>query len=284
MDFYNKKDTTAIAKFKHIEDDKKEYLVADIGIQNLISAQDSTINYHQNTLQTLLTEINDSINANATFNSLISNINMLNANIALLYKDIGFTLSNFDSLKLYSSQIMKQANEGIEISKTIEANKQKVNDIYLETIARGIFDFTPEQVARLFEVANQCILSGGIATVQARAMYALVNNSHKFEERDLCTREGIEYRVADKNVVASSFNLYPNPANDLINITYEIDAQYKVDLEITDVLGRAVMKKGVPSENTSMQISTKNYPAGIYHCRIICNGNVTYNKKFAVTH
>jgi len=70
----------------------------------------------------------------------------------------------------------------------------------------------------------------------------------------------------NNTISSSNINLYPNPANDKVNIVFNNinDVQ---NIAITDVTGRTIYSGEVASN--SIEVNTENYPAGIYFCKII---------------
>ena len=70
----------------------------------------------------------------------------------------------------------------------------------------------------------------------------------------------------NNTISSSTINLYPNPANDKVNIVFNNinDVQ---NIAITDVTGRTIYSGEVASN--SIEVNTENYPAGIYFCKII---------------
>ncbi|MBP6732142.1 MAG: T9SS type A sorting domain-containing protein [Chitinophagales bacterium] len=64
---------------------------------------------------------------------------------------------------------------------------------------------------------------------------------------------------------ASSFNIYPNPANDVLMILFN-DNNHTEKIEITDIAGRVV--QAVQTEgNAQMQLNISQLPAGVYLVR-----------------
>lgn len=76
---------------------------------------------------------------------------------------------------------------------------------------------------------------------------------------------------------SSAFAIYPNPANERLNISaIGIDlSQYRV--AITDMLGRQVLKVEIDIDNS---INVNNLSEGIYNLTILDGNKVVVNKKF----
>ncbi len=76
---------------------------------------------------------------------------------------------------------------------------------------------------------------------------------------------------------SSAFAIYPNPANERLNISLTgIDlSQYRV--AITDMLGRQVLEAKMDIDNS---INVNNLSEGIYNLSILDNNKIIANKKF----
>jgi hypothetical protein len=72
-----------------------------------------------------------------------------------------------------------------------------------------------------------------------------------------------------------SFRIFPNPANDFLNISSKNNIQFK----IINALGQT-MESVQLNENSIISISTSNYSNGIYF--IVNKGN--FSSKFIVNH
>lgn len=76
------------------------------------------------------------------------------------------------------------------------------------------------------------------------------------------------YRPCTNNtteIPANSFNIWPNPARNLINISFDNPAQTNASIIIYDLLGQIVYtQKLASSNNTSIQITTNILPTGSY--------------------
>ncbi len=66
--------------------------------------------------------------------------------------------------------------------------------------------------------------------------------------------------------------VYPNPANELLNIAFSLEKSTDVTIEITDISGRTVavimQNKMLPAGTQSLQWQTANQPDGVYFYRI----------------
>jgi hypothetical protein len=106
-----------------------------------------------------------------------------------------------DILKVYENsrlQLTKDSaeyfNQAIVEPMDYEEMERAINDIFLKTIAIGEFEFTPEQMSQITQIAFQCPLKSAAAVYKAREMYALDYPMANFDNYQLCANQGIQYR------------------------------------------------------------------------------------------
>lgn len=68
----------------------------------------------------------------------------------------------------------------------------------------------------------------------------------------------------DKTTVESSFNIWPNPANDVLNISLKDTAMNNLDVTIYDIQGRQVMRNILSKGTFVDQIDISNLTSGVY--------------------
>jgi hypothetical protein len=108
------------------------------------------------------------------------------------------------------------------------------------------------------------------------------------ETEDLMINVGIQ-RISSVGVEENEannyfYNFYPNPANYLIALDYNIPiAVDQLTYEIYDVQGRLIDSKVLNQSFTNGKIvfNVENYDSGVYSCRIIVDGN-SVTRRFSV--
>jgi len=91
----------------------------------------------------------------------------------------------------------------------------------------------------------------------------------------------------NENIEAvASWNVYPNPAKDRINIEYTLVNGTDVHLEITDAIGRVIKEMTNTSQDpgkyhVSLDLNTDDIKSGIYFVRL-GTSNKTLNQRFIV--
>lgn len=67
------------------------------------------------------------------------------------------------------------------------------------------------------------------------------------------------------NNTQNSFAIYPNPAQDFINLKFNEAFNQNTKLIVLDISGREVFKTQVPLNTEQFQLSTAEWKAGLYH-------------------
>jgi len=90
--------------------------------------------------------------------------------------------------------------------------------------------------------------------------------------------------VADSPVIESTFNIYPNPANGHINVSYELKTRERVALELVDITGKVIKSVDLGTINAGIyneKIDVDGMPFGTYLLNIR-TGNGVVGKKVVV--
>lgn len=77
-----------------------------------------------------------------------------------------------------------------------------------------------------------------------------------------------------------SFELYPNPAQNVINITYNTAVTQSVKVEFFDMLGKLIMSKNINKSITSMDVS--GLKSGVYFYTIKVGNETIETKKLII--
>ncbi|MCO6492508.1 MAG: T9SS type A sorting domain-containing protein, partial [Phaeodactylibacter sp.] len=191
-----------------------------------------------------------------------------------------------EAIQLYRKDFLDEAelsNNAISASEVFEVNEQDVNAMFLETVAIGIDTFTETQITALWELANQCPLSGGDAVFKARSLYSLIDPSVKYEDEERCASEPEEKPAPVQEAeIAASFQLIPNPAKDELNVKLAAPVESNTWFIVQDMQGRIHLKKDLNSGGTMYNIDTSQFPSGIYYCTIKNQGTIHKSEKLII--
>ena len=81
--------------------------------------------------------------------------------------------------------------------------------------------------------------------------------------------------LGDNDLIASTVSLYPNPSNELINISFGKDRLSMI--ELFDITGKLLFKKELNANTYALNIA--NYPSGTYLVKVYNQNNAFLNKK-----
>ena len=161
-------------------------------------------------------------------------------------------------------------NAAIPASYLFEVNEQTVNDIFLNTIASGVYSFDSLQQTTLETIAYQCPLMGGTAVFRARGLLSLVDD-YDFGD-DVVNCQEVGNRSADgssaNEMEEGSLLIYPNPASTVINVILPKGSNGDYSrLQLLDVSGMVVREVQTP-EQTSLRMDVSELPRGVYLCKV----------------
>ncbi|MDD3152842.1 MAG: T9SS type A sorting domain-containing protein, partial [Bacteroidales bacterium] len=67
------------------------------------------------------------------------------------------------------------------------------------------------------------------------------------------------------NYEISNLEIYPNPAQDMLNISFNANGNKNVNCQVVNVAGSVVYRNSFSgNENQSVQIDVSNLPVGVY--------------------
>ncbi|MBV6460532.1 MAG: hypothetical protein HJHJAOHD_00647 [Flavobacteriales bacterium] len=199
-------------------------------------------------------------------------------------------VSNPRQLQIIDSLMFDSANCNHTLLATCNAiNPVNIQEQWLKDIAtmyissRLLGDtFTTQQIQQLQYIASLCPYTDGIAVYQARFLLAEFD-SLDYENNCELDINGNGQRLMptedeDKNTTSFTENVsikvYPNPANNIINI--ELPTKALTTIEMCNTIGEIVVKKEV---NTLLPtIDIENLPLGFYTIRIR-SGDIIFNDK-----
>lgn len=172
-------------------------------------------------------------------------------------------------------------------SETEEWHKQ-VNNVYLNTIAKGVYTFNESQWNTISSIAFKCPLVGGEAVYRARGMYASVKDT-LYDDQQLCALAGVYYKKEpakqnpNLNQQVVSFKLNPNPAADYTSLSCNQVISGEWQLKITDYAGRDLITETVVFSSKQLRIATDMLSSGTYLLRLSQNGVTSFIGKLNIS-
>jgi len=143
-----------------------------------------------------------------------------------------------------------------------------------------VYNVAPEATTGLGEAHDTYIHEGNIGTTIARITYfdkENVNDSISVVVKYTYDPTGIENNPISVN------KLYPNPANNVLNLEYTI-SDGEATAEIYNVIGKKVRSIELNASESQKTIETSAFPNGIYYIRYFANGKAQATDKFIINH
>ena len=157
----------------------------------------------------------------------------------------------------------------VDVQKIIENNINDYTVVFSET-----------DIKTLTMIANQCILSGGDAVLVARSLLAETEN-FTYDEVELCSsaKKREETQLLEPQ---SRISVYPNPAQQVINVSFDKIESSKVTLTLRNTLGSIVNEKIIESNAMTEQLFLNQPSSGIYFLEVEINGERKHIEKVLI--
>gem|GEM_PF-1228154 len=197
-----------------------------------------------------------------------------------LYSDS--LLSLIASNRIAAAAAISNMNAALVATIQIEDNEKKVNEIYLATLAKDVFEFTNDQMQDLYAIASQCPLAGGQAVYKARALYALTDKKEFFNNFAICEAAGYAMRKAvttkSKLPIAGTIKIYPNPASESATLEYNLPGVDEVQLTLMGITGQLIKVEIIKGDKGAHTFSTKDMKPGVYQYKVSSSAGNTFGK------
>ena len=139
------------------------------------------------------------------------------------------------------------------------------------------------------QLANQCPYYDGIAVYQARYILDGLGETYHFNTCEVNAPLPAIAKSSGKlngdsdnaSEISTNFKLYPNPANDIINLEYQVVENEVVTFELIDVLGKVQLSTHLNQINFH-EIKLSELQQGIYFYRLISNATLAQSGKLIV--
>jgi hypothetical protein len=170
-------------------------------------------------------------------------------------------------------------NQALIDPKDYETMEKTINEIYLNTIAIGEFQFTPAQKSQISQIAYQCPLKSAAAVYKAREMYAIDHPLANFDNYSICSNQGIQYRLGN---TSTNNDVKVVQISNQLQIEVVGKGEYQ-NYRILNSLGQLVHQWQSNNKVQSLELEHKLQTSAIYILQAqSANGNQT-SKKFIYT-
>lgn len=295
--YYDSLLNTNIAWFKEVGNMMQANSPAEVALFESIATIDSVIEpirrqlFLKDSLIGYWLQLPDSVLADSLKQAAV---NQLMAERAGLVEDFEVQTTERDSLltKLTTQRSLqavaaKEYNSNLVTNYTFEQYKKTVNDVYLSSIAVGMYYFSDTQAEQLEEIASKCFLEAGEAVFEARAMLSLYGEG-SWDDYDVCAEQENAMKT-DEEAKADSvrqdiifYMAYPVPAKDKLMIRLTGSAFTGEEIEITDRLGRVMILQRTAASGNVAHINTEALSGGTYQLRVKLNNSIVHQQKIVI--
>ncbi|MBL7893251.1 MAG: T9SS type A sorting domain-containing protein [Bacteroidia bacterium] len=151
----------------------------------------------------------------------------------------------------------------------VEQNLKDVYELVLSGRSNGN-SFSKAQIKKLQSIAAQCPYEGGYGVYCARVLLApLDNRVYNICESGRITKSGLKLAPSDTSMI-NNIMVYPNPANDILNVAIHLEDGQTGVLTVYDLTGKIALSSMLTNSNIS-EISTALLSEGLYIYKIIVN-------------
>jgi len=281
--FQGQNQQSAIGRFDQAKSDLSQLFELGSGdkliYRNDLQAIKSTIDS--------LVELNHLIQITPEGNDSLDYVNQKAARLASLHS-LQSDLSTKAQLNL--TQIENRKNnlttgvDNLSSDAIYKSNEKTVNQIYLSFLGEDAGVLVDAQIASLLYIAEQCPLVGGNAVFEARSLLALSTDRYVFDDDVFCDQGGRRSDESlDKKVLNQVFSIYPNPAKDNIELSYQLTEEGDADISIQTRMGQVILNEKIAgSQEGVKRFDLDMLPAGVYFCSVRQNGQLLYIEKFVV--
>jgi hypothetical protein len=176
-------------------------------------------------------------------------------------------------------------NDSISATHSFEINEKAVNGLYLNWIDGDTEPLDSTAIALLQSIAEQCPLTEGNAVYRARAFLSLLTRAHvSYNDSLLCapvsalTGNNGTYQASPVKLQKDACVLFPNPAQNEVNIVWSSPLENIGFVLVFDLLGKQLKQEVVGAGTTAQAIRTADLPEGMYILRIRTEGRESVHK------
>ena len=277
--FYNTETSSPVGRFICINSNSSGIYTIDPSTATQLDSDFSTIIISMETISTI-----DSQLVVQGFDSLLiqqraQEIQIIATKESMLDSALDVILTQ----RQLDADAISAQNSGVLTSLLLESNKKTVNDLFLNTVAKGLITFTGTQLSDLQNIALQCPIEGGSAVYEARSLLALVEDN-VYDDGILCTTA--QARIGSTEITyeaLNGFRLFPNPTKGQVTLMIPADVS-KGKVTIVNAQGAIVLEQKLAVKSRSATISTGQLTGGIYLLNVFDNNKNIFTEKLVVIH
>jgi uncharacterized repeat protein (TIGR01451 family) len=167
------------------------------------------------------------------------------------------------------------ANQAIPVIFDHETAEKLVNEIYLQTLAKGVDVYNSSQEQTLQLISAQCPDILGTVVYKARAMYALAAYVDMFDKSACANTNNLEAQPTNvtETIAENGVILYPNPARTEITLYTKDILTTNTKITVYNSLGQIVKMQLISNETNTLLVDVQTLPNGIYTIQVSSENN-----------
>ncbi len=149
------------------------------------------------------------------------------------------------------------------------------------------YQFTGSELQDLTSMANECEVKGWYVA-QSRSILNAISDT-LINYADNCEDTKANARIANEEEKSTStiepkrlFNLFPNPNNGNMTLTYVLGKDEEASMNLYDVTGKLINTYNLLNTTGSIEINEAQLYNGIYFYCILVNGNKINTNKIVI--
>lgn len=205
--------------------------------------------------------------------------------LAILVHSREELLLELEAERKAGADVLIAENANLHSATVFEENWRTVNNIWLNTIAKGIYELTPQQFAAISPIAWLCPQQGGHAVFVARSLYWLKGFA-EFDDAELCAP--VEHRGTAPGLLPthrqqSHFEVYPNPARDELQLRMDIPLTGQgIEIALFGLTGHAVQSWSIAENSGLVNLPLKGIAPGMYFLLVKVNGTTLGSRRVVI--
>ncbi len=135
----------------------------------------------------------------------------------------------------------------------------------MATTAKGILEYTTQQLEQLNYIANQCPIAGGKAVYIMRDIYALIDEEAIYNDTELCEQVGIVMMRTPAADDESRVFIQPNPATDHLTVLYQfLETARPSTCRLVASTGETLLQTDLNTTSGTLNLDLTNVPGGVF--------------------
>ncbi|MEM6271327.1 MAG: PKD domain-containing protein [Bacteroidota bacterium] len=165
----------------------------------------------------------------------------------------------------------------------IEENLEDVFDIELDLLDSDLgLDNTESET--LENLAELCPLVGGIAVHRARSLLSMAEDlSWDYDDCSSDSKARLS-NSPEPESVRGILEVWPNPANEDLNIRFKGQLESGSKVQVIDGHGRILMQEAMPSHSEILRFATRGWSDGLYSVRLLTPTGRSFMGKVVIFH